>query len=187
MKKAILLVDDEQIILDSLQRDLGGEGYLVVTAASGDEAIAKLQDGVFDLVITDLVMSGTGGIEVLAAAKRIDAEICVIIQTGFGDMTSAIEALRLGADDYLLKPCDSEELLLRMARLLEKKEALAKLKIYEDILPVCMYCKKIRDDRGTRPGKGVWLSPDQYLLRRGGVEVSHGCCPDCCRKFAEEP
>ena len=116
---------------------------------------------------------------VLYEAKKQDPGIGTIILTGYGDMTSAIEALRLGADDYLLKPCDAGELLIRVARCLERQEAFRKIKLYENILPICIYCKNIRDDAGTEPGKGKWLRMEEYLSRKIGTDVSHGCCPVC--------
>ena len=117
--KSILLVDDEEIILNSIGTDLRQENYDVTLATSGEEAVTLLQDSRFDLVVTDLSMSGLDGIQVLKEAKKIHSLTGVIILTGFGDMTSAIDALRLGADDYLCKPCDMDELVFRVERCLE--------------------------------------------------------------------
>jgi DNA-binding NtrC family response regulator len=185
-KKSILIVDDETAILNSIRQDLKVENYNVTTALSGEEALTHLQSRHIDLVITDLAMPGIDGIRVLQEAKIIDPAICVLILTGYGDMFSAIAALRLGADDYLLKPCDSDELLLRMARCLEKQELLRKIKLYENILPVCMYCKDIRDDTGKEPGKGKWLRLEEYILNKTGTYISHGCCPSCFEKYKDD-
>ncbi|MFC1523414.1 response regulator [Thermodesulfobacteriota bacterium] len=124
----ILLVDDEESILNSFRKILHHDGYHVTTASSGEEAVTALHSSPYDLVISDLVMAGMNGIQVLKEAKKIDQGIGVIILTGYGDMTTAINALRLGADDYLLKPCDSDELLLRLSRCLEKRNLLLQLK-----------------------------------------------------------
>ena len=181
--KKILLVDDEESIRTSFRKDFEHEGYKVTTAASGEEAIMKIRDTHFDLVITDLSMPGIDGIGVLQEVKKLNPDIGTMILTGYGDMTSAIEALRLGADDYLLKPCDADELLLRAARCLEKQEALRKIKLYENILPVCSVCKKIRDDSGTEYGKGNWKLLEEYLEINVGLDVSHGMCPECSDKL----
>lgn len=112
--KSILLVDEEEFILNTFGKDLRHENYDVTLATSGEEAIALLQDSHFDLLVTDLVMPGVDGIGVLQEAKKHLPDICKIILTGYGDMTSAIEALRLGADDYMLKPCDTAWVVLNV-------------------------------------------------------------------------
>jgi DNA-binding NtrC family response regulator len=184
-QKRILLVDDEPSILKSFSLDFSLEGFKVRTASAGEKAIEEMQAGYFDLVITDLVMPGIGGMEVLQEAKKIHPDIGSIILTGYGDLSSAVEALRLGADDYLIKPCDIDELLLRVNRCLEKKEMMRKLKLYEKILPVCMYCKSIRADNGSGPGQGKWVTLEEYLLKESGTLVSHGCCPECGKKVID--
>ncbi len=179
LKKTILLVDDEESILISCRKDFEYAGYEVTTAASGEEAVTNLQADHFDLVVTDLAMPGIDGIGVLQEAKKQAPDIGAIVLTGYGDMTSAIEALRLGADDYLLKPCDADELLFRAKRCLENKEAFQKVKFYENILPVCVYCKNIRDDTGVEPGKGKWLQMEEYIYSKSGTDISHTFCPQC--------
>ena len=158
MKKYnLLLVDDDPFILEGIGEDLESRGYQVTRANSGDKAVNLLSKDNFDLVITDLVMEETDGIQVLKKSKEIDATIMVIILTGFGDMISAIDALRNEADDYMLKPCESEEIFFRVERCLEKLELARKIRMYQKILPMCCVCKKIRDDRGRKPGTGEWI------------------------------
>lgn len=123
----ILIVDDEQLICDSLVRELSQEGYHVTGAANGKEAVKRLQNEHYDLVLTDLVMPELDGIELLREIKQTAPETSVIIFTGYGDMHSVIEALRLGAADYLLKPCDTGELLFRVSLCLEKRGLLRQL------------------------------------------------------------
>jgi CheY-like chemotaxis protein len=178
-KKSLLLVDDEPIILNSLSREMTSAGLDVTKATSGEEAIARINNGFFDLVVTDLSMPETDGFQVLKAAKQRDPQIMVIILTGCGDMDSAIDALRLGADDFLQKPCDTGELLYRISNGFVKQELLRKGAAYENFLPVCCYCKKIRDDRQGEFGKGNWYSLENYFTKAKGLCVSHGICPDC--------
>jgi DNA-binding response OmpR family regulator len=178
-QKAVLLVDDEEPILISLGDYLQRGGFFVKTAKSGEDALAVLPAYSFDLVITDLVMDGISGLEVLQKIKKTNSEIGVFILTGQGNMNRAIEALRSGADDFLLKPYDPDELILRMKCVFTKQEALRKIKIYEKFLPICMYCKKIRDDTGEHRGSGKWLQLEEYLRKKSGVNFSHGCCPEC--------
>ncbi|RPJ04110.1 MAG: response regulator [Spirochaetaceae bacterium] len=181
--KSLLLVDDEPTIRNSLSRELVDAGLEVTLAASGEEAIARINTGCFDLVMTDLLMPGLDGFQVLKAAKQKDLQTMVIILTGYGNKESAIDALRLGADDFLEKPCDTEELILRMSNCLRKQELQKKITMYENFLPVCSYCKKIRDDQQGEHGKGSWYSLEDYFSKTKGVRVSHGCCPEC---YAEQ-
>ena len=182
----ILIVDDEKSIRLSLTDELENEEYIVSTAANGKEALKILAEKDFDLIITDLVMKGINGIEVLKKAKTLDPVLSVLILTGYGNLETAIAALRLGADDYLLKPCEIDELLLRVKRGLEKREMQKKIAFYENIFPVCASCKKIRDDDGREPGSGEWLHMETYIMRKTGIQASHGLCPECAQKMKTE-
>ena len=123
----ILFVDDEPVIRTSFVRELELEGFAVVAVADGAEAISAVNQRRFDVVITDLVMPGIDGFGVLKEVKRQSPQTSVIILTGYGDMRSAIDALRLGADDFTLKPCEIEELVFRVRRCLEKHSLLQTL------------------------------------------------------------
>lgn len=181
----ILIVDDEEIIRMSLQQDLQDEGYLVETAEDGVAAIKMLERG-YELIITDLMMEGVDGIEVLKKAREGNPQQAVFILTGYGELDSAINALRFGAVDYLLKPYNHEELLLRIANCLEKMELQRKIRFYEDILPICCDCGKIRDDEGCERGTGEWLSVEKYFYRKMNLRASHGYCEECGQKHLDE-
>ncbi|MFN3821156.1 MAG: response regulator, partial [bacterium] len=109
---SILVVDDETPVLEGIVRVLESQGYRVSGVTGGEEAIDLFQRNSYDLVITDLRLEGMGGLEVLKRVKEIDEEIPVLIMTGFGTMESAIEAVRLGASDYLTKPVRAPELAM---------------------------------------------------------------------------
>jgi len=185
-KHSILLVDDDPFIIAGTGKDLERKGYQVTTADNGEKAIELLNKSTFDLVITDLVMAPINGIGVLKKSKEINPEMMVIILTGFGDITSAIDALRFGVDDYMLKPCEPEEMHFRVSHCLEKLELNRKIKIYEDILPVCCVCKSIRDDTGKEPGTGKWMQMENYIRDKGRVGVTSTYCPECAKKAKEE-
>ena len=123
-KPAVLLIDDEEAILAGISYVLEKNGYRVVTANGGEQGLEVFKKENLQLVITDLVMDGIGGLEVLKQVKEIEPETMVVIMTGHGEMDSSIEALRLGASDYLLKPCKEEELLFRVTRCFEKLQML---------------------------------------------------------------
>ncbi len=123
---SILLVDDEEIIRKSFARELQMENFTVTTVASGSEAIDVLENQWYDLVITDLIMPDIDGFGVLEAAKKSTPLTSVIIFSGGGDMQSVIDALRLGADDFVCKPCETEEMVFRIRDCMEKRRLLFK-------------------------------------------------------------
>ena len=133
-KHSILLVDDEEIILRSLSSQMDKEGYGVATARSGEEALRKFEENFYDLVLTDLSLPGIGGIDVLQKVKALRPQTSVVIITGYGDLPTALEAMRLGADDYLSKPCNLDELLLRIEKSIHKSESTRKLQRYKEII-----------------------------------------------------
>lgn len=182
----ILLVDDDQFILKTLGPALESQGWSVKTAANGEDAIALIAKMHFDLVITDLFMGEADGIAVLKAIREQFPDVMVIILTGYGDLRSAIDALRLDVDDYVLKPCETEELFFRVRRCFEELELRRKVRLYETLLPVCCVCKRIRDDAGREPGAGRWLRFEDYLREKAGVMVTSGYCPECTRQAEKE-
>lgn len=135
MKKyRILVVDDDYYTLMSIKKDFKSKGYEIITVDNGEEAVELLKKTSFDLVISDLLMEGINGIQVLKKSKEINPETMVIIITGYGDMDSAIEAIRSGVDDYIPKPCQPEDLHFHVRRCLEKMKARKKQKAAEDAL-----------------------------------------------------
>jgi DNA-binding NtrC family response regulator len=123
-RKNILVVDDEKSQREILELILSGEGYDVTTASSGEAALKFAHDRRFDLVLTDLKMTGMDGIELLQHLLALDSAIIVILLTAHGTIDSAKEALRRGAFDYLQKPYDKEALLATINRALDKLEAI---------------------------------------------------------------
>lgn len=115
----ILVVDDQEMMRDSLAATLAREGHEVVAANDGPVAVGKLTGGRFDLMITDLKMPRMTGIELLQEAKRLRPEMPVIMMTAFATVNTAVEAMKLGAYDYIQKPFDGEEIKLLVERTLE--------------------------------------------------------------------
>jgi two-component system response regulator PilR (NtrC family) len=115
------VIDDEPIILEVLGQLLTSEGYEVESSSSGEEALQKYESRTFDLVLLDLMMPGMSGLDVLRALQRIQPEALVIIITAYASVESAIEAMKIGAFDYVQKPFKHEELLLTIARALSHK------------------------------------------------------------------
>jgi DNA-binding NtrC family response regulator len=123
-RKSILVVDDEKSQREILEMILSGEGYDVTTASSGEAAMKFVESRRFDLVLTDLKMTGMSGLDLLKELTNFDKSIIVILLTAHGSVDSAVDALRLGAFDYLQKPYDSEKLLETVSRALKKLSTL---------------------------------------------------------------
>ena len=119
-RKSILVVDDEKSQREILEMILSGEGYDVTMASSGEAALKFVADRHFDLVLTDLKMTGMSGLDLLKELTDFDKSIIVLLLTAHGSVDSAVDALRLGAFDYLQKPYDSEKLLETVSRALDK-------------------------------------------------------------------
>jgi two-component system phosphate regulon sensor histidine kinase PhoR len=117
----ILLVDDEESVRLTLQAVLRQEGYNVTAVGTGAEALKAIREHKFDLLFTDLRIDDIDGLTLLAAAQKRDPETISILLTGYASLESAVQALRHGAFNYLLKPCNIDEMKLTIARGLEKK------------------------------------------------------------------
>ena len=117
----ILLVDDESIVLSSLKDVLSMNGYCVETCLNGEEGLKKIENSDFDLILTDLVMEPINGLELLEKAQINDPDSIVILMTGYATVESAVDAIRKGAYDYLLKPFQIQNLLLTIRRGVEKR------------------------------------------------------------------
>ncbi|MCL6495393.1 MAG: sigma-54 dependent transcriptional regulator [Ignavibacterium sp.] len=128
----ILVVDDEEIIRDSISYILESEGYEVDKAENGKIAYDKIKEKHFDLVITDIEMPAMKGTELLEKIKTLDPQTAVIIITAFGSLDTAITALRNGASDYILKPVEFDELLIKVKRLFEIKDLLIENKVLRE-------------------------------------------------------
>ncbi len=122
MTDRILVVDDEQIIRESISYILRKEGFAVAEAENGKVAYDKLLAEPFDIIITDLEMPEMKGIELLERVMHMNPQTSVIIITAYGSLETAIAALRAGASDYILKPVEFDELLVKIRRLLEHKK-----------------------------------------------------------------
>ena len=132
MANRILVVDDEQLIRENLSYILKKEGYEVEEAENGKTAYDKVINNAFDIVITDIEMPVMKGTELLEKIRRIDLQTSVIIITAFGSLDTAITALRNGASDYILKPVEFDELLIKVKRLFEIKELMTENKVLRE-------------------------------------------------------
>ena len=121
----ILVVDDEHVIREILADFLSMEGFIVRTAEDGSAALTELSRSRYDLVLSDLKMPNMGGIELLAAVQEHTPNVVTIIMTGFGTVETAIDAMKRGAYDYIMKPFKMEEVVHTVRRGLERKKLAA--------------------------------------------------------------
>ena len=116
----ILVVDDEGANRYSVSKTLQRVGYVVDEAASGEEALSQVDKQEFDVVLTDIRMQGIDGIELLRQIKDASPDAIVILMTGYASLGTAVEALRLGAHDYLIKPSSSQDIRTSVGRGIER-------------------------------------------------------------------
>ncbi|HEX6558354.1 MAG TPA: response regulator, partial [Longimicrobiales bacterium] len=117
----VLAVDDEQVVCESIRRVLSQEGYQVMTTTSSREGVDLIRKHTFDLLLLDIKMPEIDGIEFLREARAVSPETEVIIVTGYATIETAVEAIKLGAFDYLEKPVSPPQLIVAAARALERK------------------------------------------------------------------
>src|SRR5688572_9027625 len=145
----IMVVDDEEAIRSGLAEILVEEGYVVEQAGTGEAALARLREELFDLVCTDVRMPGMDGLELTERVKQESPETEVIVITGFASLQSAVDAVKRGAEDYLSKPFDLDEVRLTVKRALEKKS--------------------LRDKQGKLERRVAHLSPGPTLLGKSAA------------------
>ncbi len=186
----ILMAEDDPISRSFLKASLIKWGYEVLVASDGKEAWEMLQspDGI-SIALLDWMMPEIDGVELCRRmhAVQIADPIYTIMLTAKSQKDDVVTGLEAGADDYLTKPFNSQELHARIrvgiriielrrtiaARVQELEIALSQVKQLQGLLPICSYCKKIRDDQN------YWQQVDSYISRHSQVEFSHGVCPAC--------
>lgn len=131
IKAKILVIDDETIVHESCSRILTDEGYIIESAFTGQEGLKKIEEGSYDLVITDLKMPGISGMEALKKIKDNNPDIGIIMVTGYSTAETAVEAMKLGAFDYLPKPFTPDEIISVVSKAIEKKQILIETKHLE--------------------------------------------------------
>ncbi|MGC8936953.1 MAG: response regulator [Candidatus Methanomethylicaceae archaeon] len=122
MKKSVLIIDDDEDIAESLSILLKEVGFVVDTAHTGEEAIKKSKEKVYNVALIDIVLPDMTGIELLTKLEERKPKTRKIIITGFASLDNAVKALNLGADAYLIKPVDPEELIATIKKQVEEQE-----------------------------------------------------------------
>jgi DNA-binding response OmpR family regulator len=161
-KGYILVVDDEETMRRSLADILRLEGYHVQVASGGETAIDLLRKETFDLILLDLKMPGVDGLEVLHFASKAAPDTEVIMLTAHGSLESAIEALRLEAHDYLLKPASPKQILTSVSSALSRRAEVERKRVLLDKLE-----GSLRELRKVERGERQQQEEDAFSLGRG--------------------
>jgi len=177
----ILIADDDNISLLILQATLVRAGHNVVSVKDGDEAIEAFGRQYFPLLISDWLMPGTDGLEVCRHVRATgrDKYTYVMLLTGLGGKSNYLEAMEAGADDFITKPFDKDLLLARIQVAERVVRLQTEVKQLAGLLPICCYCKKIRDDQD------YWGQVEEYIGNHTDATFSHGICPDCYQEHIE--
>jgi DNA-binding response OmpR family regulator len=175
----ILIADDDRITALMLSQTLESWGFDVTVVADGTAAWEQLT-GVEPktLLIVDWMMPGLDGLELcrrIRAAPR-PTPVYVILLTARTDRRDLVAGLEAGADDYLTKPFDPDDLRARIHVGERALALMANIKRLTGLLPICSYCKRIRSD------KNYWEQVDSYITEHTDARFSHGICPECYEK-----
>ena len=172
----ILAVEDDAVARAVLRRALQKLGHEVIEAKDGREAWASMEAEPVRVIVSDWMMPQLSGLELcrrLRARAGEEYVYFILITANSADSTNRIEAADAGVDDFLSKPLNVEELWMRL-RVAERILRFAtQVRQLEELLPICSYCKKIRDDQN------YWQQMEGYINERTGSEFSHSVCPDC--------
>jgi len=166
----ILVIDDEDILRQTLGRVLRRVGFQVTTAGDGHEALRLLNEAVYDLVFLDIRLPGMDGLQILKEIRQRNARQPVILLTAYGSLQTALEALRLGATDYLLKPVDPEVLVARTRVLLEELAVERRRKeVQEQIARLQDDLRTLEAGPAPTPSGYPTTPPEERFLKRGGL------------------
>jgi DNA-binding response OmpR family regulator len=171
----VLIAEDDRVtqrMLASLVKRLGHE---VILASTGSEAWSRIEASHVPLVISDWMMPDLTGVDLCRSIRRA-ADVrytYVILLTAMEGRERFLEAMESGVDDFLSKPPDFDQIAARIRVAVRILGLERHVKSLEGLLPICSYCRQIRD------GKDRWLPIERYLSERTESRLSHGICPDC--------
>ncbi|TFH64194.1 MAG: response regulator [Gemmatimonadales bacterium] len=183
----ILVAEDEGVSRVVLSTKLKEMGHEVIEARDGSEAWSRYQEELPRIIITDWMMPGMDGGDL---CQRVRAQVdrpytYIVVLTSLSGKGRYLEAMDAGADDFLTKPVDMDELTARL-RVAERVLALqTEVQLMQRLLPICMDCKKIRDKDASWEDQSSWQELEAFVAERGDVQFSHGICKECYEKRFE--
>jgi len=192
----ILIAEDDLTSQLMIKAIVAKAGYEPIVTGDGLSTLEILnKPDAPKIAVLDWMMPGMDGVEVCRKIREIKTNepAYLILLTSRDNKKDIIHGLKSGANDYIVKPYDAEELQVRIGvgrkvvelqaslagRIIELQDALAQIKTLKGLLPICMYCKKIRDD------KQYWQQVESYVTTHTEAQFSHGICPDCYKKYIQ--
>jgi len=195
---SVLYVEDEPATREEVVEILQRRVREVFTARDGSEGLALFRERAPDLVVTDIRMPVMDGLRMARTIREENKGALIIVTTAHSDTPYMLEAIAISVDQYVVKPVSVEKLagaLDKCAEIIEYRrahkrylaerenliadlqKALAEVRTLQGLLPICMSCKKIRDD------KGAWTQMEVYISEHTDAEFSHGMCNECAKKL----
>lgn len=192
----ILIAEDDSASRRVLEITLKNWNYDVVVTENGDDALEILKGAdAPPLAILDVMMPGLDGLEICRRVRQISTRNppYILLMTAKDRKEDVISGIDAGADDYLIKPFNRQELRARLQvgfktvglqrqlaeRIIQLENAVTQISQLQGILPICSYCKNIRDD------KNYWQHVESYISRHSEAKFSHGICPDCYERVVQ--
>jgi two-component system, OmpR family, alkaline phosphatase synthesis response regulator PhoP len=177
-KHTVLLVEDEENLHDALKLNLELEGYEITSAFDGHEALKKIEEEYFDLIIMDVMLPGVDGISVTENIRLQNNEVPILILSAKNTSADRVAGLKKGADDYLTKPFNLEELLLRVQKLIEKNK---KMQDKDSVGETYSFGMNTIDFRAqeilTRKGERIQISKKEAMLLKLLIENKNEVVP----------
>ena len=177
----ILAVEDDAVARAVLRQALRRLGHEVIEAADGETAWARLQSGEnVRVVVSDWMMPKIDGLELcqkIRAQVGVDYVYFILLTSRDATQENQTAAADAGVDDFLTKPLDLPELWTRLRVAERILRYTTQVRLLEEMLPICSYCKKIRDDQN------YWQQLEGYISERTGSDFSHSVCPDCYKRI----
>ena len=175
----ILVIEDDAVARAVLRQALLRLGHDVVEAGDGEAAWKILQSEPVRVIVSDWLMPGMDGLEFcrrLRARGQAEYVYFILLTANTADQSNRTTASDAGVDDFLAKPMDFDELWMRLRVAERILRYTTQVRQLEEMLPICSYCKKIRDDQN------YWQQIEGYISERTGSDFSHSVCPDCYQR-----
>lgn len=180
----ILLVNSSPPVTSMITDILERFKHCVTIAENATAALQIVRGLRYDAIVTELDLPGMSGLELIKNIRRQDNTIPIVVFSGIESVDIAVEVMREGADDCVRKNVEDldKKLPAVVERTIRRKKTERRLQVYDAVLPVCVYCKKVRYLRGS---EYVWSPMEQYFNeKKSGIDFSHGICSECLKKFS---